>query len=118
MNEHSPLPQWAADVIQWIAATLIGFIIVIIGWIFDVYRRKIDTLEKYHADLPKAYVPRDELMQRLDSMSDDRWRMHEENREKNEAQHQEYMKNLSNIRDDIREDLRSVHDRIDEILRK
>jgi len=54
----------------------------IIGSVLSIYRRKIDDLEKAHADMRVDYIPRDELERHLDAMQKAREAMHADNTRK------------------------------------
>lgn len=70
-----------------------------VGGILEIYRRKVDALERQHTKLLSSYVTREDLEKHLDSLAIARLQMHIENTRKLER---------------IEDGLTRLHDRIDQ----
>lgn len=98
-----PSPQSSQGIINFlygIGMGLISLLMLVIGYVLDIYRKKIDSLEKSRETYAERFVTRGELATYITQTRDDRQRMHSEN--------------LDNLRE-IRSDIKSVHERIDAI---
>lgn len=97
--------------------SLLGFLVLVIAYVLDVYRKKVDSLEKDHSTLANLaaakYVTRDELAAYISQTREDGQHKHEDNL----ASQGRIKDEISGVRDALREDLRAVHARID-LLRK
>lgn len=129
MEPPSSLPQFVINGLLWAVTTLVGLVVVISGsvggWLINRLMGKVDRLERDSADMPIDYIPRTELMDRLDAMSAERIRMHEDNREDAQNKHSENLQTLRQIKDEMskaakeeREALDGIHRRIDQIILK
>ena len=88
---------------------LLGLLIAIGTFVVNLYRRKVDAMEKSHG----KFITREELDNKFEEMRDERQRMHEEN-----------VTNIRELRSTIvagqtatGNDIRSLHQRIDETMR-
>jgi hypothetical protein len=95
---QSPGSQGLLNFLYGIGMGLISLVTFIIGYVLDVYRKKVDSLEKSRTDNAAHFVTRTELATYIDQAREDRQRMHTEN--------------LENYRE-IRGDIGKVHTRID-----
>jgi hypothetical protein len=94
-------PESSQGLINFIFSLVMGLITLVtfvIGYVVDIYRKKVDSLEKSRTDNAAHFVTRTELATYIDQAREDRQRMHTEN--------------LENYRE-IRGDIGKVHTRID-----
>lgn len=95
-----PASQGIINFLYGIGMGLMGLLMLIIGYVLDVYRKKVDSLEKSRETYAERFVTRTELATYIGQTREDRQRMHTEN--------------LDNLRE-IRSDIKSVHERIDQV---
>ena len=93
-----PVSQGLINFLYGLGMGLISLVMFIIGYVLDVYRKKVDSLEKSRETNAERYVTRTELAVYIDQAHQDRQRMHTEN--------------IDNLRE-IRGDIQKVHARID-----
>jgi hypothetical protein len=118
---ESAIPQWAIDLLVWIALAVIGLFTGVIGWFTRKYIVKVDV----HSDLIGAIsatyatikmvnameekipsmVSRAEFLAYMRDFREDQLRMHKDNLDSSKT-----------TRDEIREDIRAVHQRVDDIF--
>lgn len=126
-DPNSTLPPWATEVLFWIIGGLIGLLQVISGWIFISMHRRIDKVEKSMENTIPGLVSRLELIATLQQMREDAEKRDSQTREDRRNMHVDNQSAIQNLRNDIsamrendigglREDLRAVHGRIDEVL--
>jgi len=114
--------QWLIDGFLAIVSALLSFILWISKSAVTLYRGKVDALEKSHAELIATCVTRedfrDELDRRFDEMGVRHLQMHNHNAETYNRQAETLNRLASAIdglRADLREDMRGVHDRIEQM---
>jgi hypothetical protein len=129
--EISPPPDPQGDglvhFLLFVCNGLLTALVALGAYIVNLYRHKVDGLEKSHAAMTVAQkhcITRDELDAKFQEMQDDRRRMHEENLANNRRMHDENVGNMREIRSAIADgqketgnDIRSLHQRIDDSLR-
>jgi len=118
IENTTPLPPWAIQVLSWFALAVSGIFIGIYGWIQRKYVIKVDVHEVLIGQLASTYatikmvnavedkipglVTRIELMAFMQEMKEERLRMHKENLDNGMA---------------TRSDIRAVHERVDALFR-
>lgn len=118
IDNSTPLPPWAIQILSWFALAVSGIFIGIYGWIQRKYVVKVDSHDKVIESLGSIYatirmvndveekipslVTRIELMAFMQDMKEERLRMHKENLDNGMA---------------TRSDIRAVHERVDALFR-
>ncbi len=118
MNPTDPQFHWIIDGLL----ALVSLLLAIVAWFsksaVNLYRAKIDTLERVTAMCITRDEFRVEIDKRFDDMDTRRIQMHNHNVEVNNRS-AETLNRLAvavdGLRSDMREDLRGVYDRIDQI---
>lgn len=75
---------------------ILGVLVGLIGWIGEIYRRRVDKIDENH-------ISREEFQRYMDQVREDRLEMHQEN--------------LGRL-DRIGDDMDRIHSRIDLVLRE
>jgi hypothetical protein len=118
IDNATPLPQWAIQILSWFALAVSGIFIGVYGWIQRKYVLKVDRHETALDLMASTYatikmvnemedkipslVTRIELMAFMQDMKEERLRMHKENLDNGMA---------------TRGDIRAVHERVDALFR-
>jgi hypothetical protein len=118
IDNVTPLPQWAIQILSWFALAVSGIFIGVYGWIQRKYVLKVDRHETALDLMASTYatirmvnemeekipslVTRIELMAFMQDMKEERLRMHKENLDNGMA---------------TRSDIRAVHERVDALFR-
>jgi hypothetical protein len=91
-----------------------GMLLAVLAYFLNLYRGKVDDMQEEHKQFTKSvaekhgeFVTREELDRKFVLMLDEHRHNHEQN-----------TNNFRDFREDLREDIRGVHTRIDEILNR
>lgn len=110
--------HWAVDGLLSLVTLLLTALVAFGGYVLNLYRAKVDALEKTHTLFAATCVTRDELAKRLEDMDVRRLQMHNHNAELLgviSTRLGELRADVGSVRSDVREDLFAVHQRIDEL---
>ncbi len=94
--------------------TVSGLLLTIIAYLLNLYRRKVDDMQRDQQDFAKdvteahgEFVTREELDRKFVVMLDEHRHNHQDNKSE-----------FAEFRAALRDDIRSVHDRIDDLFKK
>jgi hypothetical protein len=118
VDTSASLPQWAVNALIWFALVVAGSFITLFGWIQRKYIVKVDSHGEQLGKLASIFatlevvdemdgkiiglVSRSELLAYMKDLREEQLRMHKENLDNSHA---------------TRSDIRSVHERVDDIFR-